>query len=215
MPDGVKSCSVWTEPWTASETARHSLYLRPTSVNCKVQSVTSLASSYIGRGEGTRLRREVKKLNVTSHQSCNKVSALNLVFLLQTLYFPVFFHFFVFFLKLELQLWIYHPAETRQYPSCPPIPAPTCQYLPFKRCPHARCLPPPHAFHTPFHTPARCRIRSKAGHQNASFILGIQDGSATLTPPYESLGSRTALTIKPRLHFLPPKPRKSTIFPAR
>jgi hypothetical protein len=42
---------------------------------------------------------------------------------------------------------------------------------------------------------------SPKGSEKGSFISGIQDGSATLTPPYESLGSRTALTSKPRLSF--------------
>jgi hypothetical protein len=36
--------------------------------NCKDATVTAFLSSYIKGWEGTRLRREVKKLTVTSHQ---------------------------------------------------------------------------------------------------------------------------------------------------
>jgi hypothetical protein len=53
--------------------------LRDSKCNCKTPSstarhlsLTASAHRYFGGKEGTRLRREVKKLTVTSHQSCNK-----------------------------------------------------------------------------------------------------------------------------------------------
>jgi hypothetical protein len=68
MADGVFSLPAPDEPWSASVTARHSTELQGCDVNCKAPGVTSFAHRYIKRGEGTRLRREVKKFkcNITS-----------------------------------------------------------------------------------------------------------------------------------------------------